>query len=59
VLDGSQNRANAAVASQLLNTLIRCCGLELKVREVDELDARLQELESLLARQKERGGYVH
>jgi len=57
VLDGSQDRASAAVAGQLLNTLIRCCGLELKVREVDELDARLQELESLLERQKERGGY--
>jgi len=58
VLDGSQNRASAAVAGQLLNTLIRCCGLELKVREVDELDARLQELEGLLKRQSERGGYV-
>jgi hypothetical protein len=57
VLDGTQNRASAAVAGQLLNTLIRCCGLELKVREVDELDARLQELEGLLDRQGERGGY--
>jgi hypothetical protein len=56
VLDGSQDRANAAVASQLLNTLIRCCGLELKVREVDELDARLQELEGLLERQRQSGG---
>ena len=55
VLDGSQDRASAAVAGQLLNTLIRCCGLELKVREVDELDARLQELESLLERQNKRG----
>ncbi len=57
VLDGTQNRANAAVAGQLLNTLIRCCGLELKVREVDELDARLQELEAGLERQRDRGGY--
>ena len=57
VLDGSQDRASAAVAGQLLNTLIRCCGLELKVREVDELDARLQELEAALERQRERGGY--
>ncbi len=57
VLDGSQNRANAAVAGQLLNTLIRCCGLELKVREVDELEARPEELEAALALQRERGGY--
>ncbi len=57
VLDGEVDRGNAAVAGQLLNTLIRCCGLQLKVREVDELEARLEELESLLDRQKERGGY--
>jgi len=57
VLDGSQNRASAAVASQLLNSVIRVVSVELKVREVDELDARLQELESLLERQSERGGY--
>ncbi len=58
VLNGSQDRASAAVAGQLLNTLIRCCGLELKVREVDELEARLEELESLLERQSEGRGYV-
>jgi hypothetical protein len=57
VLDGSQDRASAAVAGQLINTLIRCCGLELKVREVDELEARLEELEAALALQRERGGY--
>jgi len=55
VLDGSQNRANAAVAGQLINTLIRCCGLELRVREVDELEARLEELEEIVERQNKRG----
>jgi hypothetical protein len=55
VLDGSQNRANAAVAGQLLNILIRVVSVELKVREVDELEARLEELESLLERQNKRG----
>jgi hypothetical protein len=58
VLDGSQDRASAAVAGQLLNTLIRCCGLELRVREVDELEGRLEELESLLTRQGEGSGRV-
>ncbi len=57
VLGGSTNRADAAVCGQLLNTQIRACGLELKVREVDELDARLQELEGLLERQSGGGGY--
>jgi len=56
VLDGSQDRASAAVASQLLNTVIRCCGLELKVREVDELEARMGEMEEIIERQRQRGG---
>ena len=55
VLEGSQDRANAAVAGQLLNTLIRCCGLELRVREVDELETRLEELEEIIERQNKRG----
>jgi hypothetical protein len=55
VLDGSQDRASAAVAGQLINTLIRCCGLELKVREVDELEARMEELEEIVERQNKRG----
>ncbi len=55
VLDGSQDRGSAAVAGQLLNTLIRCCGLELRVREVDELEARMEELEEIVERQNKRG----
>ena len=57
VLDGSQDRASAAVASQLLNTVIRAVGVELKVREQEDLTERLEELEAALDRQKERGGY--
>ena len=55
VLDGEVDRGNAAVAGQLLSTLIRCCGLQLKVREVDELEARLEELEEIIERQSKRG----
>ncbi len=52
VLGGRVNRANAAVAGQLLNTVIRAVGVELKVREQMELEARLEELEAALERQK-------
>jgi len=57
VLDGTQNRANAAVAGQLLNTVIRAVAVELKVREQLELIERVEELESLLERQKGGIGY--
>jgi hypothetical protein len=58
VLNGTQNRASAAVAGQLLNTVIRAVGVELKVREQLDLIERVEELEGLLERQKERGGHV-
>lgn len=51
VLAGRVDRGNAAVAGQLLNTVIRAVGVELKVREQAEFEARLEELESLLERQ--------
>jgi hypothetical protein len=57
VLDGSQDRGSAAVAGQLLNGVIRAVGVELKVREQLDLIERMEELEGLLERQKERGGY--
>jgi hypothetical protein len=57
VLNGSQDRASAAVAGQLLNGIIRAVGVELKVREQEDLTERLEQLEAALERQKERGGY--
>ncbi len=51
MLAGRVDRGNAAVAGQLLNTVIRAMGVELKVREQAEFEARLEELESLLERQ--------
>ena len=57
VLAGSVDRANAAVAGQLYNTVIRAVGVELKVREQQDLIERLEELESLLERQNEGGRY--
>jgi len=57
VLNGSTDRASAAVAGQLLNGVIRAVGVELKAREQEDLTERLEELEAALDRQKERGGY--
>ena len=53
VLAGRVDRADAAVAGQLLGTVIRAIGTELRVREQQDLIERLEELEALLERQKE------
>ena len=53
VLKGTVDRADAAVAGQLLNTYLRAVSVELKAREQEELVGRLEELETLLERQKE------
>lgn len=45
VLDGSQDRGRAAVAIQGLNALRGALELERKVKETDELEARIEELE--------------
>jgi hypothetical protein len=55
VLDGTVDRADAAVAGQLLGTLIRAIGTELKVREQMDLVERLEELEAILARRRDAG----
>jgi hypothetical protein len=52
VLEGRQDRQDAAVAGQLFNYAIRCVSVGLKAREVVELEARLEELEVLLARRE-------
>ena len=52
VLEGSQDRASAAVAGQLINTLLRAVAVELRVREHLDLIDRVEELEGLLARQR-------
>lgn len=44
VLDGRVDRADAAVVGQLLNTVLRTVGVEIKVREQTELEERLREL---------------
>jgi hypothetical protein len=45
VLDGSVDRGIAAVGFQGFNALLKCVEVERKVKETDELLARLQVLE--------------
>ena len=45
VLAGELDRSAAAVAGQLLNIKLRVVELERKIREADELEARLEALE--------------
>jgi hypothetical protein len=49
VVTGEVQPGRAAVAGQLLNTLLRAIELERKVRETDELAADIQELRRELA----------
>jgi len=48
VLEGVVERQAAAVANQIANTQLRAIELERRVREQDELEGRLDELEELL-----------
>jgi hypothetical protein len=54
VLAENVDKGAAAVAGQLLNTVIRAIGMEMKVREVEELAQRLESLEEGLEVRKRR-----
>jgi hypothetical protein len=54
VLDGSVDRADGAVASQILNVLLRAITVELQVREQQEFAQRLESLEEALTQRKDR-----
>src|SRR5215212_907913 len=53
VLRGEVDSADGAVAGQLLNGARACTRDGLKAKEVEELEARLEELEDAIARRKE------
>ena len=55
VLGGSVNRGDAAVVGQLLNTVIRAIGVELRVREVDDLERQVEELRDLMEAGRSQG----
>jgi hypothetical protein len=52
VLEGKVDRGVAAVASQVLNVYLRAISVELKVKEVLELEMRLEEVEAILEQRK-------
>jgi hypothetical protein len=55
VLEGRVERGDGAVASQILNVYLRAVSVEMKVKEVEEIEGRLEELETALER-KSQGG---
>jgi hypothetical protein len=57
VLEGRVERAAAAVANQIANTRLRAIEVERRIREADELEERLDELEGVLE-DAERRRYV-
>jgi hypothetical protein len=57
VLDGELPTNMAAVANQLINTRLRAIEQERKIKETEELEARLTELEEALEGPRRPGGY--
>jgi hypothetical protein len=55
VLDGKVDRADAVVVGQLWNYAVRAVAVTLKAKEVEELEGRLEQLESLLESRNEGG----
>jgi hypothetical protein len=55
VLEGRQDKAVAAVASQVLNVLLRAISVETKLKEQFELIERLESLEEGLEQSRGRG----
>jgi hypothetical protein len=55
VLAGDLETGRAAVANQLINTRLRAVELERKIREADELEARIEELERAESGRGRRG----
>jgi hypothetical protein len=53
VLSGTLDRADAAVCSQLLNIKLRALEVGRKLKEAEELEARLEELERVLEQRKD------
>jgi LPS O-antigen subunit length determinant protein (WzzB/FepE family) len=52
VLEGNVDRADAAVTSQVLNVYLRAVSLELKVREQQEFEERIEQIEQAMERQQ-------
>lgn len=58
VLEGRVERAAAAVANQIANTRLRALEVEHRMREQEELEGRLDELETLLEEAERRTAHA-
>jgi hypothetical protein len=56
VLAGEVETGRAAVANQLVNTRLRALEIERKIREADEMEARIEELERA-SEEDRKGGH--
>jgi len=56
VLSGVVPTAPYAVGNQILNTLLRAIELERKIKETDQLEGRIEELERAAGEQPKGGG---
>jgi hypothetical protein len=54
VLEGRVERAAAAVANQIANTRLRALEVERRIREADELEGRLDEIEAVVEEAERR-----
>jgi hypothetical protein len=57
VLSGEVETGRAAVANQLTNTRLRTLEIERKIRESDEMEARIEELERAAEEGDRKGGH--
>ncbi len=57
VIEGRADEKRASVAANVSNALSRVYSVALRVKEVEELEGRLDQLEEVLAEKKEARGY--
>ena len=57
VEEGQMDRADAAVISQIWGTYIRAVGMEIRVKEFEEMAREVEELREIVEMNKGRGGY--
>jgi hypothetical protein len=57
VEEGRMDRADAAVIGQIWGTYIRAVGMDIRVKEFEEMAREVEELRRIVEANRERGGY--
>ena len=57
VEEGRMDRADAAVIGQIWGTYIRAVGMDIRVKEFEEMAREVEELREIVEMNKGRGGY--